>query len=66
MFITINGEKEEVQMKLNLSELILFKGLRAENVVIEHNLRIVPKEEWQNTYLQGDDKVEIVSFIGGG
>lgn len=53
-------------MKLNLSELILFKGLRAENVVIEHNLRIVPKEEWQNTYLQGDDKVEIVSFIGGG
>ena len=66
MFITINGKKEEVKLGLSLSGLILSKGLRAENLVIEHNLRILLKEEWENTHLRGGDKVEIVSFVGGG
>ena len=66
MLITINGEKEEVKMKLNLTGLILSKGLRAENVVIEHNSRIVPKGQWQNTLLKENDFIEIVSFVGGG
>ncbi|MEI6831343.1 MAG: sulfur carrier protein ThiS [Candidatus Omnitrophota bacterium] len=66
MLININGKPEEVEIKLNLVELILAKGLSVERVVIEHNLRIVPKEEWIDTRLQENDKVEIVSFVGGG
>ena len=66
MLININGKAEEVKIKSNLAELILTKGLCAEKVVIEHNLCIIPKEEWQNTSLQENDKVEIVSFVGGG
>jgi len=66
MRITVNGKTEDVNARLNLSELIIAKGLRAEKVVIEHNLRIVPREEWQNAPLQENDEVEIVSFVGGG
>lgn len=66
MLININGKSEEVKIKLNLTELILSKSLCAEKIVIEHNFRIVPKEEWVNTHLQENDKVEIVSFVGGG
>ncbi len=66
MRITVNGKVEDVNTGLNLSELILAKSLRAEKVIIEHNLRIVPREEWQNAPLQENDKVEIVSFVGGG
>lgn len=66
MLININGKSEEVKIKSNLTELILSKGLCAERVVIEHNLRIVPRGEWQNTPLQENDSVEIVSFVGGG
>lgn len=66
MLININGKPEEVKIKSSLTELILSKGLCAEKVVIEHNLRIVPKEEWQNTPLEENDKIEIVSFVGGG
>lgn len=66
MRIIINGKAEDVNPQLNLSELILAKGLRAENVVIEHNFRIVPKGEWLDTPLRENDAVEIVSFVGGG
>lgn len=66
MRLTVNGKVEDVNTQLNLGELILAKGLRPENVVIEHNFRIVPKEEWLGTLLRENDAVEIVSFIGGG
>lgn len=66
MHITVNGKTEDIKAQLNLSELILAKGLRAENLVIEHNFRIVPKGEWLDTPLRENDAVEIVSFIGGG
>ncbi len=66
MLMKLNGNPEEVRMDSNLSELILAKGIRAENVVIEHNLRIVPQREWLNTPLRENDAIEIVSFVGGG
>ena len=66
MLIKINGKAEEIKIKANLAELILSKSLCAEKVVIEHNLRIVPKSDWENTHLQENDKIEIVSFVEGG
>lgn len=66
MRITINGKPEDINAVANLSGLISAKGLRAENVVIEHNCRIVPKGQWLDTLLQENDSVEIVSFMGGG
>ncbi len=66
MIIKINGKPEEVKMQSSLTQLILSKGLCADNLVIEHNLRIVPKHQWQNISLEENDSVEIVSFVGGG
>lgn len=66
MFITVNGKPEEIKMESSIGELILSKGLRLEDVVVEHNLRIVPKFQWQNTFLEENDSVEIISFVGGG
>ncbi len=66
MLLNINGKPEEVKIKSNLAELILSKGLCAEKVVIEHNLRIVPRQEWNKVFLGENDNIEIVSFVGGG
>ncbi|MDD5476848.1 MAG: sulfur carrier protein ThiS [Candidatus Omnitrophica bacterium] len=66
MRITLNGKVEDVDAQLNLSELVLAKGLRVENVVIEYNFRILPKGEWFDTLLGENDSIEIISFIGGG
>jgi len=66
MKITINGKSEEIKIKSTLEEIILKKGLCANNLVLEHNANIVPKEKWKYIILRENDNIEIVSFVGGG
>jgi len=66
MIIKINGKDETVGKKLNLAELVAAKKLSPEKIVIEYNLRIVPRDEWRNVILRENDHIEIVSFVGGG
>ena len=66
MKIKINGREEELTQKKSLFEVISDKGLIPDHVVVEHNSRIVPKEEWRKTTLTENDNIEIVSFVGGG
>jgi len=66
MVIKINGKDEMIEKKLNLAELVAAKKLSPEKIVIEYNLRIVPKDKWQNVILGESDHIEIVSFVGGG
>ena len=66
MIITINGKPEAIKMRLNLAQLIANKGLSIDNLVIEHNLRIVPKQQWQDVILSQNDAIEIINFVGGG
>lgn len=66
MIIKINGKEETIGGKIKLSEFISSKELSCERIVIEHNLRIVPKEEWPQITLEENDNLEIVSFVAGG
>ena len=66
MIIKINGKNEAIERKLNLSDLVMSKNLSPEAIVVEHNRRIVPKEEWPTVALEENDTIEIVSFVGGG
>ncbi len=40
--------------------------LYADKIVVELNLEILPKDEYDKTILKEDDKIEIVAFVGGG
>ena len=66
MIIKINGKDHVIEEELNLLDLITSRKLLPENVVLEHNLCIVPKEEWESVSLRENDSLEIVSFVGGG
>ena len=66
MKLRINGKDVSVGAKKTLGEILLEKGLNPKRIVVEHNLKIVPNEEWSKTILNDDDTVEIVSFVGGG
>ena len=66
MNIRINGRDEKMSKAANIAELISDKGLSPARVVVEHNLRVIPQEEWAKTFLKEDDNIEIVSFVGGG
>jgi thiamine biosynthesis protein ThiS len=42
------------------------KGLPAASLVVELNRRIVPQGEWATTSLVAGDRLELLSFVGGG
>lgn len=66
MKITINGDPRELQDGLTVTALLEELGIQKERVAVELNLDIVPKGRFADTVLKDEDRIEIVSFVGGG
>lgn len=66
MRIVLNGSEEILLQPLTLRELIVMKGWSPDKVVAELNLKITARSSWENIVLQENDRLEILSFIGGG
>ncbi len=64
--IILNGTEAEIASE-NLYDFIAGeKKLIPENVVAELNYNIIKREFWKETKLKTNDRLEIVSFVGGG
>ena len=66
MRVYVNGKETEVAEQLTVAVLVAEKGLNPNTVVVEHNMIILPKEQWSQFTLASDDKLEIIAFVGGG
>jgi thiamine biosynthesis protein ThiS len=66
MRLLLNGEDREVAGVLTVADLVASLGLDARKVAVEHNLEIVPRSIYAATALSDGDRIEIVTFIGGG
>ena len=65
--IYVNGDAREVNLPLNVTELI--KQLLVENpemVSVQVNEEFAEREDWDNIQIKEGDKVDFVSFMGGG
>ena len=66
MNITLNGDSLKLQNGISILALIVLKKLKPEKIVIEYNLNILSKDEWETTVIKENDKIEIISFVVGG
>ena len=66
MFIKLNGREETFKTGATIKDLLIEKGFLPERIIVEHNLRVVPKEEWRKVIIAENDCLEILSFVGGG
>lgn len=65
--ITVNGETQEVQLPLNLSELIQQNQVeQPEMVSVQVNDDFVDRTEWESTPIHEGDNVDFLYFMGGG
>jgi thiamine biosynthesis protein ThiS len=64
--ITLNGENYLTQDNQAISDLVKELDLDISKIAIERNLEIILADNFVNTPVQENDKIEIVSFIGGG
>ena len=63
--VKINGELFDVA-GISVKAYLLDSGYDLMRVAVELNGEILPKSQYENTYLNDDDSVEVVSFVGGG
>ena len=64
--LTVNGETVHVATGSTVADLLRTLSLEPARVAVEHNLRVVPRAEHGAVRLNHGDRVEIVTFVGGG
>lgn len=62
----INGKEYIMSQPLSLEQLLLEQGYRTNLVAVELNGSIVKRNTYGTTMLTAADRLEIVSFVGGG
>ncbi len=62
----VNGETKKLLEKIPLSEFLQREGYAQEKIAVELNGEIIPRSRYASVILTDVDKLEIVSFVGGG
>lgn len=66
MNVKINGKDIELQNSSTIAQMLEEREVSGKMFVVEQNLKIIQKEEYQTTQIAENDIIEIVGFFGGG
>jgi len=66
MEIEVNGKSMTLDQDPTVASLVAMMGLVGQRVAVEVNQALVVKKDWEKTPLHAGDRVEVVSFVGGG
>jgi thiamine biosynthesis protein ThiS len=64
--VVINGQARAVNVGMTIEKLIADLGLGDRKVAVERNRTVVPRAEHATTVLAEGDRIEVVTFVGGG
>jgi sulfur carrier protein len=65
MRIILNGEETAITSQ-TLYTMMQEQGFNPDTLIAEVNLELINKDDWKQTPLAEGDKVELLSFVGGG
>ena len=65
MDIVVNGKPETVASE-SIAAYIHTAGMDPKTLVVEHNGRVIAQEQWERTPICQGDRLELLSFVGGG
>ena len=66
MNIFINGKVSEVKKNINIQDILRMNNISDENIVVEINKTVISKKYWDDTRIEENDKIEIITAVGGG
>ena len=64
--ISVNGRAMDVPQGTTITSLLALLGVERTRVAVERNRDVVPKKSYDETTLAAGDRVEVVTFVGGG
>jgi sulfur carrier protein len=62
----LNGETYLTNKNLTVFDLLNYFNYNDYLLVLEYNNLIFDKNKWKKTFIQNEDKIEIVTIVGGG
>jgi sulfur carrier protein len=64
--LQVNGETRNCPAQTNLPVFLASIDLNPQLVAVEYNGEILQRSLWPQTIIQQDDRLEIVTIVGGG
>ena len=64
--VVVNGKPRSVAQGTTVAALIAELGLGDRRVAVERNREVVPRAQHAATELAAGDRLEVVTFVGGG
>ncbi len=64
--LQVNGELQICSPKTRLPDLLEQLGLNPRLIAVEYNGEILHRQFWAETEIKADDRLEIVTIVGGG
>jgi sulfur carrier protein len=65
-YVLVNGESRPCTAETLLPAFLAVLGLNPRLVAVEYNGEILHRQLWETTHLRPDDRLEIVTIVGGG
>lgn len=65
-YFFLNGQKYSIEFDLTLLELLKYFNYNPSILVLEYNNSICSKTYWNKILIKNNDKIEIVTIVGGG
>ena len=62
----LNGQNYYTEQNINLFDLINYFNYNGYLLVLEHNNLVQHKKDWKKIFIKDQDKIEIVTIVGGG
>lgn len=62
----VNGNEISAKENMTVRQFLEEQGFRTDRVAVELNGNICPKSQFDKVILKDSDKIEVVSFVGGG
>ncbi|MBT9316133.1 sulfur carrier protein ThiS [Leptothoe spongobia] len=64
--LQVNGESQSCPVGTTLPELLKQLKMDPRLVAVEYNGEILHRQFWETTVIQTDDRLEVVTIVGGG
>ena len=64
--ITVNGKQIRLTSEMSVADYLEENNYQINRIAVEMNEEILPKYSYSETMLKDGDRLEVVTFVGGG
>lgn len=64
--ITVNGKQIQLTSEMSVADYLEQNNYKVNRIAVEMNEEILPKYSYSETMLKDGDRLEVVTFVGGG